>query len=400
MQRRLRRGEVVEVGEALWRHHLQIYRTFDAYASLGATGSGSSSFTHMSFNAFKSFVDDCGLCESTPPGSRFVNTAHIDGLFVLVNAAEADISSARSARKHKASATGEVDVDAVAGTLGSFVQGPVVADCDSRALNRQEFLQCLVRLAIMKHVQTGRIADVSRAVAHFLQVDVIPNLQGSVLHDANSFRRTACYTEEVDQVLLQHLPSLKAVFTVYARGKGVDMARRAEAEVLSIGEWMKLMKDLDLIDHEFTVREASLAFVWSRMRVIDDAAKKSKLRIESLSLEDFYEALVHVSTMKATPMDSDLDEANVVDAGVFIMKLKENPAEYAKWAMVNATKWEDEQRQPHHRCLAHLLSLIVRIIKVSTYTKEDVSALLEQRHLVVSEKEVGRFVRNMDMKKA
>ena len=35
------------------------------------------------------------------------------------------------------------------------------------------------------------------------------------------------------QVLLQHLPSLRAVFTVYARGKGVDMARRSEAEGLS-----------------------------------------------------------------------------------------------------------------------------------------------------------------------
>lgn len=34
------------------------------------------------------------------------------------------------------------------------------------------------------------------------------------------------------------------------------------------------------IDQEFTAREASLAFVWSRMRVIDESAKKSKAKLE------------------------------------------------------------------------------------------------------------------------
>ena len=46
-------------------------------------------------------------------------------------------------------------------------------------------------------------------------------------------------------------------------------------------------------------REASLAFAWSRMRVIDESAgKQSKTKLDNLSFEDFCEALVHVALMK------------------------------------------------------------------------------------------------------
>jgi len=44
-------------------------------------------------------------------------------------------------------------------------------------------------------------------------------------------------------------------------------------------------------------------------------------------VQDFYEALVHVSAMKAMPTDEQLKEAGAKDAGVFLMALKEKPAE-------------------------------------------------------------------------
>lgn len=44
--------------------------------------------------------------------------------------------------------------------------------------------------------------------------------------------------------------------------------------------------------------------------------------MRSLSFEDFFEALVHVSLMKALPTDEEVEEAGALDAGVLIRRLK------------------------------------------------------------------------------
>jgi len=140
------------------------------------------------------------------------------------------------------------------------------------------------------------------------------------------------------------------------------------------------------IDQEFTAREASLAFVWSRMRVIDESAKKSKAKLESLSFEDFFEALVHVSLMKALPTDEEVEEAGALDAGVLIRRLKERPLEYGKWCEQHAVRWEDEPSQPVERCVDHLLHLIGRTVKGGSLASD---AKLTK----LTEKEVTSFVK-------
>lgn len=57
-------------------------------------------------------------------------------------------------------------------------------------------------------------------------------------------------------------------------------------------EWLKLCKDLRLIDAEFTRKEATLAFVWSRLSVINEANPKSRIRLTHLTFEDFMEVCV------------------------------------------------------------------------------------------------------------
>lgn len=55
---------------------------------------------------------------------------------------------------------------AAVGAAGGTAAGEEAADsAGGRSLNRQEWLQCLVRIAIMRYVCTKREADVSRAVA-------------------------------------------------------------------------------------------------------------------------------------------------------------------------------------------------------------------------------------------
>ena len=68
-------------------------------------------------------------------------------------------------------------------------------------------------------------------------------------------------------------------------GGGIDVANKLAATLVSFAEWMQLIRALDLIDSEFTIREAALCFSWSRMRVIDDSSKRSKLKMGSLCLE-------------------------------------------------------------------------------------------------------------------
>ena len=105
-------------------------------------------------------------------------------LFLMVNGREAQGASGRGAN--------QLDISALGGSLGSAADGGS-DDSDTRALSRCEFLQCLVRLAVMKYVQPQRIPDVSKAVRHLLESDVAPNVKGSSMIDTNAFRLEACY---------------------------------------------------------------------------------------------------------------------------------------------------------------------------------------------------------------
>ena len=55
-------------------------------------------------------------------------------------------------------------------------------DENTRALNRQEWLQCLVRIAIMRYV-IPKIRDVSRALEALFKDDIEANLTGGALQD-------------------------------------------------------------------------------------------------------------------------------------------------------------------------------------------------------------------------
>ena len=74
-----------------------------------------------------------------------------------------------------------------------------------KALSLAEFVHLLVRIACMRYVMQGRVADVSLAMRMLMQEDVLPAASAAVLADNNDFRRRACYTEPVDLVLRRHM---------------------------------------------------------------------------------------------------------------------------------------------------------------------------------------------------
>jgi len=438
--------EIDEVGAALWDHHQTIYRVFDAYASLGS----SSDAFHISANGFNQFVTDCRIAVK---GHKFCSKTHVDQLFLLVNskdgrskqqlAEKAETQKelirrgstkqallatqegrrgstlgvpAQPDTKRKASAAPEQSVLAVDGapamekpagrrvsvaappdaarhrdSLIASLNADTGANHNTRALNRNEFFQCLIRLAIMRYVQPGLCTDVSEAVHELFLSDIEPNLESSCQQDSNEFRKAMCYIAETDEVLHRHEKSIKAIFKEYASGDG-NILNKKENELMGYGEWQHFVKDLGLINADFSQREATLCFVWSRMRSIDESHPKTAIKVSNLSLEDFYDALTRVATMMTLPTDEEVKESGFSDAGtMYLDLLGKGERQLNAWNDSCAEAFEvkqeeqrkkgepvSEQRQPVWRALDALLHIIIRTIETATQGADDLNVTAKE----------------------
>ena len=67
---------------------------------------------------------------------------------------------------------------------------------------------------------------------------------------------------------------------------------------------------------------------------------------------------------QAMPTDAELEAEGWEDAGDFLLRLRsQGPQEYANWASKRAASWNDvAPRQPPHRSLSHLMSLLLRSV--------------------------------------
>ena len=86
---------------------------------------------------------------------------------------------------------------------------------DGRYLNRQEWLQCLVRCAITIYIQRGAIGDVSDAVTQLLTNNLVRNLPPNALQNSNAFRKRFCYVESTSVVLEANVKSIENSFMAW-----------------------------------------------------------------------------------------------------------------------------------------------------------------------------------------
>lgn len=379
--------ELVEVGGVLWRHHLLIYRAFDAYASASL-----GDMTRVSSAGFKTFCSDCAIAEKR---SATCGMAALDQLFIVVNRDEDPRAESKPSRSGKADPIAPSEAMGSMGGARAASASTGARDEDRRALNRQEWLQCLVRIAIMKYVLSKRVPDVSAALEALFTRDLEPNMATNALQDSNAFRLEMCYTEGTDSVLLARSASLRAVFDVYAKLDGSDMKRAHLAKLMCAEEWLCMLRDLDWIDEEFTMREASLAFSWARMRVIDENAADSRAKLENLSFEDFLDALVRVATMKALPSEDELAEAGAPDAGLFLLDLRKRSEDKQAWLEAHARRWDEPLPMPIERAVHHLCMLMIRTIQATTAiaagSKSAAMSKPRDAPADVTAAEVGRF---------
>ena len=326
--------EVLEVRDVLWEHHDQLYMTFFYYASQ----ENKPNVFMINYLSYQRFYEDCSLAVA---GSIGCQPRNLDQMFVAINASGKGTEHAKE--KHN----------------------------DQHSLNRQEFLQLLVRVAYARYIMTGQVHDVSDAVRMVVEQDVLSNVAPECLHDLNTFREHYCYLEEVDHVLRRHETSLRALYKEFS--KDLDPSRVLEKTYVVMGydEWIGFLQSVHVIDMGFgetstqfcSHRHGTLAFVWSRMAVIgseeDDAVV---LKTQNLLFEDFLEALVRVSTMVGWPTDAEIEEAGYTDAGEFLLNLRQFSNVYDRFMATHATSWDQEPRQPIERCVDHLIAWIIRVV--------------------------------------
>ena len=153
-------NEVREVKECLRKHHRALCSAFNYFACT-ATGYAFS----INFNEFMLFCESSAIPDAR---STHCKKTHLDQLFIAVNA----------------SASGTA----------------LEADKMGKSLNRAEFMQAIVRVAVQKYVLPGRILDVSDAIEELMTRCVLRNLAiraPEALQDSNAFRQRYCYLEQV-----------------------------------------------------------------------------------------------------------------------------------------------------------------------------------------------------------
>ena len=108
----------------------------------------------------------------------------------------------------------------------------------------------------------------------------------------------------------------------------------------------------------------------------------------NLYFEDWLEALVRISILKALPFDHEIEEAarshpEVTHAGIYFQNLVlEDEASYNALLLERATPWGGEPSQPIARCVEHLLAIIIFKMEDDTAGKDN---------LVITEAEVERW---------
>ena len=243
-------------------------------------------------------------------------------------------------------------------------------------------------------VLTGDATNVAAATERLLVKDITPRLDPKVFVSSNAFRRQYLYTEEVNGVLRTHEGSLKHIFAGLA-GRRTPLTgplRKFASQLIGLAEWDAFMRAVGLVGPDVTERDLMLGFAWSRMCVIDGRTERGRLKETLCPFEGFLEALCRIASLKALPTGEEIRDAGCRDAARFFAMLRaHDEKKYLALLKERATRWGSTPSQPLHRCVAHLIALILRAISMP---KEHASELTVDTPTRVSASEVARWVQN------
>ena len=85
--------------------------------------------------------------------------------------------------------------------------------------------------------------------------------------DPNRFREERLYTEETNDVLKRHAQILKAIYSRY-RLRPVGGGLRPK--LMKLDGWIAFVEDAKILDSNVALQDVQLAYLWSRMTVVDE----------------------------------------------------------------------------------------------------------------------------------
>lgn len=210
--------EVEHVRETLWTHARVIYGAFDYWAALYSKAVDAMSEPTVYDISFPSFLHFCRCVKIPHP--QDLPAYELEVIWATVNAEDTDAEG-----------------------LDQFNK--------ARHLNRQEFLQIIVRCAIARYVRSGKIADPSDAIDYLCYEHLEQLVPAECHQNSNVFRKTYCYIPNIDPVIRRHMDTLRSLYTRYADSAPTDlMDRLASKKYLSIGEWLRFLQDVGLSGSE------------------------------------------------------------------------------------------------------------------------------------------------------
>ncbi|KAL6759102.1 hypothetical protein V8C86DRAFT_1376225 [Haematococcus lacustris] len=187
---------------------------------------------------------------------------------------------------------------AAAAAAAAAAGGPSQSDADRLAAQAGP-----AGLAPSPGTGTGR-KDVKEACIRLLEEHLLPLASPEALLDANAWRRSRLYTEDVDLLLQANKGWLQAVYEHY---RGLLLGMKEGSLLLDMREWLQLLTDTGLFHKHFGTREAKLAFVWARLRHIRESNDlRAYQRVRSLTFREFLEALGRVADMMSLPPEAEL----------------------------------------------------------------------------------------------
>ena len=329
------------VMEVMLEHFNVIYSTHIYLCSLSA---GDDIYS-MPYNAFLQFLNDASLVDEDVEGQR---SADYQLLFEGVNATatKSDVFNSR------------------------------------RELNRSEWVGLLLQIALARYV-VGKKMAIATAIQQLLAIDIPDGLTASCAQDSNAYRSDYCYVESTDVMLRKFERSLRALYSAFALGTGAIGDQLSSIKLMDYKEFMSFIDAIDLVDEFLTLREVRLAFLWSRMVVINENSQRGRASFTQLRFEDYLEVIVRLSHLAALPTNEDMASAGCSHAGEYLLALKHNPAKEAEFKKARSQDFDQHPDRPISQKLRLFMHNIIFKVRggYGSLDKE------------LSEKEAVRFAR-------
>jgi len=287
--------QVAEFKQVFLKAYPGIITTFNYYAALSIKG-----ISGVQRSEYTSFTEDCKIPDAE---SASCKRADLDTLFILTNFVQ-----------NKKNAANEGNFDT--------------------ALNRPEWMEIIVRIAIAKYGNGVLDSDMRRSTVGsclrtLIEENLLPNLPPDAMTSSDTFRRERMYFEGVDSCLSSHRVMVNAIFAAFR----VRLPSGQRPRELQLTQWHVLCDQIGLIASEFTrftLRESTMIFAASRMYKKDEAGNQG--RMEGLSRVEFYEVLCRTAEHFALPSAADCRAAGFLSknpVAAFFRELADSGAEAA-----------------------------------------------------------------------